>query len=336
MPRLHLPRLALALLAVLALGLVAAACGGDDDDDGASSDGAAELDFSAEAVGRAFDPDFQLRVINSALGVGPTRLTIGLSNADTLIQDAEGTLRLYRVDDGGMGTLVGEHPLRSASIQSETEHQHGDGSTQLHQDPFATVYYANVEFDTAGRWGVALSVEVGGEAHDALRASAFVVLDRTPEPHIGTPLPASTTLTLRDVDDVSDVSSAPEPIAALNELTVGEALATGKPVLVAISTPAFCQTRICGPVLEQVVYPLYEELGDNVQFVHVEPFLLDEARDNGRLMPVPLLAEWSLRSEPWIFIADRDGLVAAKFEGIASIEEVRETLLRVIGANPSK
>ena len=326
MPRPRPLRLALVLLAALAFGLVAAACGGDD-----------ELDFSAEAVGRAFDPDVQPQIVNSALGVGPNRLTIGLFNSDrALIQDAAGTLRLYRVGDDDTGTLVGEHVLLRASIESETEHDHADGSTHVHEDPLATVYYANVAFDTSGRWGIALSVEIDGEAHEALRASAFVVLDRTPEPGIGDPLPASTHLTLRDVDDVSEINSSPEPIAALNELTVAEALETGKPVLVAIATPALCQTRFCGPIMDQVVHPLYEEFGDNVQFVHVEPFLLDEARDNGRLVPIPMLAEWSLQSEPWIFVADRDGLVAAKFEGIASIEEVRETLMRVIAANPSK
>jgi hypothetical protein len=331
MPRPRLPRLALLLLVALVLGLVAVACGGDDDV--ASGAAAAEVDFSAEEIGRDFTPEFQVRVMNSALGIGPTRLTIGLSNAAALIQGAEGTLRVYRVDDGDTGKLVGEHVLHSASIASETEHEHADGSAHLHEDPVATVYYANVDFDASGEWGVVLSVTIDGEARDAVRA-AFVVQDRTPEPHIGDPLPASTNLTLRDVDDISTVSSALEPIAALSELTVAEALATGKPVLVAISTPAFCVSRICGPVLEQVVYPLYEEFGDNVQFVHVEPFLLDEARANGRLVAVPLLAEWNLRSEPWIFLADRDGLVAAKFEGIASIEEVRETLLRLVAATP--
>ena len=124
-------------------------------------------------------------------------------------------------------------------------------------------------------------------------------------------------------------TSAPEPIAALNELTVAEALATGQPVLVAVATPAFCQSRFCGPLLDQVVYPLYGEFAGSVVFVHVEPFSIPEARA-GRLVAVPLMAEWRLLTEPWIFVAGRDGRVAAKFEGIASIEEVRETLAALV------
>jgi hypothetical protein len=325
MPRPPSLRLASLLAACSLVALIAAACGGD------------EVDFSAEAVGEAFNPDVQPVIVNSALAVGPNRLTLGLFTSErALVQNAEGSLRLYRVGDDDSGALVGEHELRSASIRSETEHEHGDGTTEVHEGPFATVYYVNVDLDTAGRWGIALSVDIDGQRHDGLIASPFVALERTPEPGIGDPMPASTHLTLRDVDDVAEINSSTEPISALNELTVAEALETGKPVLVAIATPAFCQTRFCGPIMDQVVHPLYEEFGDNVQFVHVEPFLLDEARNNGRLVPVPMLDEWKLRSEPWIFVADRDGNVAAKFEGIASIEEVRETLMAVVAANPGK
>ena len=330
------------LIGALALvALVAAACGGygddDDGDDGGAEAAAAEtVDFSAQAVGAAFNASVQPVLVNSALGVGPNRVTFGLFRDDrSLIMDATATMRLYRVD-GDRGTFVSEHALLPASIAQQTEHRHGDGSTHVHDDPFATIYYANVEFDAAGRWGAVLTVSSEGETHEGLLTQQFVVLETTPEPHIGQPLPASTNLTLRDVDDVSEIGSSEEPIEELHELTVAEALATGKPVLVAISTPAFCQTRFCGPMMEEVVVPLWEEFGDVVQFVHVEPFDLNEARNNARLVPVPLMAEWRLQSEPWIFVADRDGLVAAKFEGIAAVEEVRDVLMDVVSADPSK
>ena len=316
-------RLGGALAAVLAA-LALAACGGEG---GAARD----LDFSARAVGEAFDPAMQPQVVNSALAVGPNRITIGLFNAGReLVQDAEGVLRLYRLGEDDRGALEGEYPLRRASIAAQETHGHaGDGAHEHDEEPFATVYVARADLPAAGRWGVALAVEAGGRRYDPLLAAPVTVLERTPEPGIGDPLPASTHLTLRDVDDVSEVSSAPEPIAALSEPTVAEALASGQPVLVAIATPAFCQSRFCGPLLDQVVYPLYGEFAGRVRFVHVEPFDLAEAR-RGRLVAVPLMAEWRLLTEPWIFVAGRDGRVAAKFEGIASIEEVRETLSALV------
>ena len=316
-------RAALALGVALAA-LALAACGGGE------GGAARELDFSARAVGEAFDPAMQPQVVNSALAVGPNRIVVGLFNAEReLVQDAEGVLRLYRLGEDDRGTLEGEYPLRRASIAMPEKHAHDGGEAHGHEEPFATVYVVRADLPAAGRWGVALAVDAGGQRRDPLLASPVTVLERTPEPGIGDPLPASAHLTLRDVDDPSEVSSAPEPIAALNELTVAEALATGQPVLVAVATPAFCQSRFCGPLLDEVVYPLYGEFADRVAFVHVEPFSIPEARE-GRLVAVPLMAEWRLLTEPWIFVAGRDGRVAAKFEGIASIEEVRETLAALV------
>ena len=39
--------------------------------------------------------------------------------------------------------------------------------------------------------------------------------------------------------------------------------------------------------------------------------------------------EWGLPSEPWTFIVDDRGLVAAKFEGFTSYDELDEALTRV-------
>lgn len=329
MPRPLASRRIAALIAAALLAAILAACGGDDE----YGDAPTEVDFSAQAVGEAFNPDVQPQVINSALALGPNRVIVALFTAETgLVHGAQGVLRLYRLDDAGIGTFEGEHLLRRATITAQTSHRHADGSDHAHEDPLATVYLAHIDFPAAGKWGVALSIQVEEERYDQLLANPVVVLDRTPEPGIGDPLPASTHLTLRDVDEVVEINSSTEPIAAMNELTVAEALQTGRPVLVAIATPAFCQSRFCGPMMDEVVHPLYEEFADTVQFVHVEPFLLAEARNNQRLVPVPLMAEWRLLTEPWIFVADVDGRVVAKFEGITTVEEVREALASLVAS----
>ncbi len=329
MPRPLSTRRIAAFLALSLAASILAACGGDD----GPGEAPAEVDFSAQAVGEAFNPDVQPQVINSALALGPNRVIVALFTAEVdLVHDAEGVLRLYRLDAANMGTFASEHLLRRSTIVEESQHQHADGSDHAHADPFATVYLAQIDFPETGKWGVALSVEIEGERYDQLLAGPIVVLDRTPEPGVGDPLPASTHLTSRDVADVSEINSSQEPIAAMNELTVAEALQTGKPVLVALATPAFCQSRFCGPMMDSVVHPLYEEFSDRVQFVHIEPFLLSEARDNQRLVPVPIMAEWRLQTEPWIFVTDAAGAVVAKFEGITTVEEVRETLASLLGS----
>jgi len=40
--------------------------------------------------------------------------------------------------------------------------------------------------------------------------------------------------------------------------------------------------------------------------------------------------EWSLPSEPWTFIVDAEGLVASKFEGFATRDELEAALADVL------
>ena len=323
------PGLRAALIAALValLATLAVACGSGEDAPPQS------LDFSARAVGEAFDPDVQPVVLNSALAAGRNRLAFGFFCADaSLILEASGSMRLYRLDASRQGAFVVSYELQRAAFSQQTDHEHADGSTHVHQDELVAVFYANVDFDGTGDWAAALDVEIEGERHRGLLVQPFNVLERTPEPQVGDLLPESPHLTLRHTSDITLVSSMARPVLEMNELTVVEAVATGKPVLVAIATPAYCQSRFCGPLMEAVVVPLWEEFGSEVQFVHIEPFILEAVRATGRLIPIPLLEDWQLQTEPWVFIAAPGGAVTAKFEGVASLEEVRASLVAAIGA----
>jgi hypothetical protein len=131
------------------------------------------------------------------------------------------------------------------------------------------------------------------------------------------------------------VTTDENPDPALYELTVTEALGAGKPLLVIFATPAYCQTRFCGPVLDNVK-AVREEFADAVNFIHIEPFELD---DEGQLVTsetgVPVAAQptldWRLQTEPWVFIIDAQRRIAARFEGAASVEELRAALQAVAG-----
>ena len=278
-------------------------------------------------------PFFPL-LANSPLGLGPNRLAVGLTEDGSLLSDAEVTIRVYHLADEpeadpGVATLRSEHRAVPRSITITSDHEHADGTLHLHEGPRSTIYVANVEFDAVGWWGVELDVELDGERYEQVRLSNSWV-EASSEPAIGDPVPRSEQVTLRDVDDVSEIDSSNPPNPALHELTIAEALDTGKPVVVAFVTPAFCQTRFCGPVLEEVILPSYAAYGHEVEFVHVEPFELEAAR-GGSLVSVPTVLDWGLRSEPFVFVLNPDGTVAAKFEGIMELEEVNDALDAVLG-----
>jgi hypothetical protein len=45
--------------------------------------------------------------------------------------------------------------------------------------------------------------------------------------------------------------------------------------------------------------------------------------DQNLPVPVPATVEWGLPTEPYIFVVDSAGRVTAKFEGVASDDELR-------------
>lgn len=310
---------------VAALALLAVACGGGEPDV-----------WSEQAIAESREAALaQPILVNSSVGMGRNRLAFGLFDRDGgLVTEANVSLRLYAlVEDAGgsvSATLSGEHELRPVALAQEASiHVHPDGARHDHAGPTATLFVASAEFAGAGWWGAELAVETGGERADGLRMRLWVS-ERTGEPMLGEQAPRSTQHVLRDVQDIAEIDTTDPPIPELHRLTVAEALDGGRPLVVAFATPLFCQTRFCGPVIQQVVRPLLERYGDRAEFVHIEPFDIAEAR-SGRLVSVPQMAEWGLRTEPWVFVIDGSGRVVAKFEGITSLEEVSAALSPLLG-----
>ncbi len=318
-----------ALSAVMLL----SACGGDSDD---SQDGVVQQSSSAwspEAI-TASQAQIKAQQVGSQVGLGPARLAFGILQPDPrdpqsvmLVHDAVAHVKLFQLN-GEEATPAGEYDLTPVTLRENSNHEHADGTDHLHNDPLATVYVASTDIGATEWWGAELDVRIGEKQYDGIKVRFFVT-DQTTEPGIGETVPASTQPTARDVADLAMIDSSVPPRPELHQLTVAEAVANGKPTLIAFATPAFCQTRYCGPVVDAVVMPLMERYGDRVNFVHIEPYKLDEAR-KGRLVPIPEMQEWGLPSEPWIFVLDAEGKVAAKYEGIMSEEEVGPVLERVL------
>ena len=197
-----------------------------------------------------------------------------------------------------------------------------------HDGEHATIFTAPVSFDRVGQWGVEVDVVLDGETYEDVRALVFVQ-ERLAEPMIGEAVPPSTQPTVDDVADIAEIDSSMPPNPELHSMTVAQALETGEPLVIAFTTPAFCQTRFCGPVMEAVVLPAWEQYGDRVHFIHIEPYDVPQARQ-GQLKVAPTTTEWNLTMEPIIFVVNPDGTVAAKFDGILELEELTAALDEVL------
>lgn len=189
------------------------------------------------------------------------------------------------------------------------------------------VYAArNVMFDRPGFWQVDIVVGVEGGTMTAQAAFQVLAAPAIPAPGDAAPrtenhLPGAEGVPVKAVDSRARPDGAvPDP--ELHQLTVAQALATGKPTMVVVSTPVYCVSRFCGPITD-AVQELARQHAGAVNFVHIEVWkdfegkVLNEAA-----------AEWIYppgaedAAEPWVWMIGADGVITERFDNVASDAEL--------------
>jgi hypothetical protein len=131
------------------------------------------------------------------------------------------------------------------------------------------------------------------------------------------PLAASPTLTKTlGVDPIC----TRVPVCPLHTRSLDTIVGKGRPVAVMFATPARCQTRYCGPVLDTML-PLVATYSDRIDFVHVEIYKNNQTTD-----VISTVDAWGLQGEPWLFGVDAAGLVTARLDGAFDETEMRALL----------
>ena len=186
---------------------------------------------------------------------------------------------------------------------------HGDG---LGGD--RGVYVLHTTFERAGFW----TVRVKSEADSGTFA---IEVGRTPGVvPVGGQAISSPSPTTADPLGVNPICTR-EPACPLHEISLDAALAAGGPLVVNFGTPARCESRMCGPVLDI----LLEELGSfpGLRAIHVEIY-----RDPTTTDLVPTVEAWQLQTEPWLFGIDGQGRVVDRLDGAFDRAAVRALLGR--------
>lgn len=96
------------------------------------------------------------------------------------------------------------------------------------------------------------------------------------------------------------------------------------PVLLVFASPDWCPARSCRPMIEQVE----EAAGMNadVSWSRVDVFVNPEVDTEEELELAPVVEDWGLPSQPWLYVIDRDGVVSSLFEGGISDAELAEAI----------
>lgn len=266
-------------------------------------------------------------VVSQSLVVGANRLTIALQRGGKLIENASVGVRLF-APCSAVATLEGN--ARWLELSAAPYHPHNPSGPSEVTAPNG-LYVLAVSFPAPGQWAAELSID--GAAPEVVSAT-LNVLAQDPGHPIGGPAPKSQTPKVGPGVNTKQIDSSSPPHPEMQQLSIADAIASGRPSLAIFATPAFCRSRICGPVFAEMVtlFPKYE---DRVEFIHVEPYQLDPTGqpiidENGEFQLAPSVAEWRFPSEPWVVVIDGSGNVAAKFEGLVTAEEVSAALDSVL------
>ncbi|MEY2440968.1 MAG: hypothetical protein QOJ46_394 [bacterium] len=187
-----------------------------------------------------------------------------------------------------------------------------------------TFYVARPQFASAGPHVAIGLVRLDGRLVVADSVGALQIGARNGPPDVGDRAIRVHTLTGADVGgDLKKITTRVPPPTDMLNTDFADVLGK-KPVVLLFATPALCQSRTCGPVVD-IAEQVRAQNGKGVTFIQQEIY-----QDNNANKPVrPQVATWRLATEPWAFVIDRHGRISTRFEGVFSTGELARAVERV-------
>jgi hypothetical protein len=191
-------------------------------------------------------------------------------------------------------------------------------SADRHQQGLPLPYYPfPLQLQDTGTYQ--LVVDVGGKS----LTQAFTVANPSTVliPKVGEKLPPFDTPTTANGRGVNPICTK-QPPCPLHNVTLTDALKTGKPVAYLIGTPAFCQTGVCGPILDFVV-AAQQRVGDKAVMVHAEVYT-----DNTAKTTTPAVDAYHMSFEPCLWITDTSGTIVERLDFVFDQGEIDTALTK--------
>jgi hypothetical protein len=319
----------------LAAGVLAVALGGCGSDDGATStptpsegSSAAKPEDFPKGANLSFQ-DVQNRYpAQLSLGIGASVMRQGTNRVPFVVLDkgarpiSNAEVALYTVKTDGSdvrGPFVAREQAFDLSKKFTSQTTGADTTIAK------SFYAADVAFKGRPPLGVFALVRMDGRLVAASPSPLGARGNQAGSPpDVGDPAVRVHTQTVHDVKDVSQLTTRKPPNTDMLQDDLADVLGR-KPVVLVFATPALCQSRVCGPVVD-VADQVRSEVGDRAAFIQQEVYRDNKVNKGLR----PQLVRWRLASEPWTFVIDRNGRVAARFEGAVSVPELRSAVEKTL------
>jgi hypothetical protein len=236
------------------------------------------------------------------------------------VSDADAAL--YFAKDAN-GPVQGPLPAVVSSLETKPAYR---AQTSEGPGDAKTIYVVpKVDFDRSGPW-LAIAMLKGPDGLEASRVPSPVVGQSPKIPRVGQKAPVVHTPTAEDVGgDLAKIDTRvpPDQMHAVDFAdVVGK-----KPVVLVFATPLLCQSRVCGPVVD-VAQEVADEYEGKADFIHQEVYVDNEVAKGIR----PQLRAFALRTEPWTFLIDRNGIVRDRIEGAYGVSELEEAMKTIVPA----
>ncbi len=265
--------------------------------------------------------ELSLIAAQSEMPTGRSPFAFGLSTPEGKLVEG-GSPQVYLAQDQSQ-PAVG--PFSSTWYQFAPAGEFNDNSPR---SPLTGFYTAVVDIPAAGDWFFAGVAEVGGTRGvgiGALKVATNVIAA------VG--LKAISVRTPTVPSSPARQICTRQPPDPMHYISLDVALRSGKPTVVSFATPLLCESRLCGPVVDEQLL-VFQKMGKSkANFIHVEEFL-----PGPDLTPPPPSLEnqspafkaWKFTTEPWTVVIDAEGVIRARFEGpvvAAQIEDALQALL---------
>jgi hypothetical protein len=260
--------------------------------------------------------------------LGPGKQRYGFALFTTARKQISGVPVALYIQTSGKTDLAGPFPARDLKLDVAPPYQ----SETVQKDPDAaqSLYVSNIKFPKPGTYAVMAVAKLDGRlvATDPIGAR---VLANDKVPEVGETAPLIDTPTAKGVGgDLASIDTRTPP-GTMHDVSFKD-VAGKKPAVLLFATPALCQSRVCGPVVD-IAEEVKAETKEDVAFVHMEiyrdntikPGCLEGTRAQSQCLRPQVLA-YNLVTEPWVFTVDRDGKVAARLEGAYSKSELEAAL----------
>lgn len=325
MPR-HLRATATALACLALAALALAGCGGGGETAAKPAPSAAEFPSpQGKTIGQllhdsgAKQTKLVIAPAAQSFVKGPNRYPFGVFKLNQeQVEDADVAMYFAKT---GKSKVVGPFPAHLETL--ETEPAYRAQTSGARGDAKSVYVVPKVDFDQDGSW-LAVAILKGPNGLEASRVPSPTVGANPRIPEVGQRPPAVETLTAADVGGDLEKIDTRIPPDQMHKVDFAEVLGK-KPVVLIFATPALCQSRVCGPVVDvaQQVADKYEPEAD---FIHQEVYVDNEIAKGIR----PQLKEFGLETEPWTFLIGKEGKVKDRIEGAYGVAELEAAMKTIV------